>query len=137
MKQINIATNYYDSLFSGNYDAVREVASPDLIFKDSTAPDGYGVPNKIETLDNFLNFFESNVQGPTQVTYSQKFASNDQVVLQIQLKGVIPASMVGMGEGSVEYVSTGFSVLHLDGEKVVSHTDYIDYAGTSFTKLSD
>ncbi|WED24737.1 ester cyclase [Vibrio sp. JC009] len=137
MSQIDIATNYYDSLYKGDYSTVRQLASSDLIFKDPTAPEGYGVPNQIDSLNNFVEFFEANSQGPMQVSYAEKFASNDQVVLQVQLKGVVPANMVGMGEGSVEYISNGFTVIHMSNGKVMSHTDYIDYSGTKLTKLDD
>jgi len=54
----------------------------------------------------------------------------------VKLKGVIPASIVGMGEGSVEFITKGFTVLQVSNGTVISHTDYINYSGTKLTKLS-
>jgi len=57
INEIHIATNYYDAIYNGDYDAARSVASADLIFKDPTAPAEYGIPNQINNLDNFLELF--------------------------------------------------------------------------------
>jgi hypothetical protein len=137
MNPVEVATQYYDSLYSGDYDMVKKIASADLIFKDPTAPEGYGIPNQIVSLDNFLKFFEANSQGPSKVSYFEKFASNEQVVLHVKLTGVVPASIVGMGEGKVEYITKGFTVLHVSHGLVISHTDYVDYSGTKLTKLPE
>lgn len=53
MTQTEIARKYYLALYAGDKDTVRELAAPDMAFRDPTAPDAYGVPvlNELEPVD--------------------------------------------------------------------------------------
>ncbi len=126
--QIDIATKYYDALYAGDFDTVRIVASSGMVFEDPSAPREFGIPPELNNLEAFLNFMEANLGGEINITYTEKFLSNDRVVLMVETDGVVPASLVGMGdEGDVTYSSRGVSILHVADGKVIRHTDYFDY----------
>lgn len=138
MSQIDIATKYYQALYSGEYETVRSLASPDMMFEDPTAPEEYGIPPRLERLEDFIKFSEANLKGEVQINFMDKYVSNDHVVLRVEIKGTYPADVVGMGEdGLAEVIGQGISVLHVVDGKVISHSDYMDYAGAVASMLTD
>ena len=138
MTQIDIATKYYHALYSGEHDIVRSVASSNMVFEDPSAPHEFGIPPQINELETFLKFMKANLQGKVEIHFSDKYVSNDRVVLIVSTKGTIPATRVGMGEeGMVEYTSRGVSVLYVVNGKVKRHTDYFNYPAlaSSFKRI--
>jgi ketosteroid isomerase-like protein len=131
MSQIEIATKYYQALYSGEHDTVREVAAPDMIFEDPSAPEEFGIPAQLNELEAFLEFMSSNTPDQAETTVVNSFVSNDRVVLMITSQGVLPAAAVGGDEGFVSFATQGVTVLHVIDGKVVRHTDYYDYPGLS------
>ena len=138
MTQVDVATKYYQALYSGKHDIVRSVASSDMVFEDPSAPHEFGIPPRLEELEAFLKFMKSNLQGKVEISFTDKYVSNDRVVLIVSTKGMVPATRVGMGEeGIVEYTSQGVSVLHVVDGKVKHHTDYFNYPAlaSSFKRI--
>lgn len=138
MIQIDIATKYYQALYSGEHHVVKNLASPKMVFEDPTAPHEFGIPSQLNGLEEFLEFMKSNLQGAVDITFTDKYVSNNRVVLTVTTKGTVPASRVGLGEeGIVEYASQGVSIIHIFEEKVVRHTDYFNYPALadSFKKV--
>lgn len=138
MTQIDIATQYYQALYSGEYDIVRNIASPDMIFEDPSAPHEFGIPPQLNGLEKFLKFMAANLQGKVEINFTDKYVSNDQAVLIVSTKGTVPAARVGMGdEGFVEYTAQGVSILHIVDGKVIRHTDYFNYPAlaSSFKRI--
>ena len=138
MSQIDIATKYYNALYSGEYDTVRSVASPDMLFEDPTAPEEFGIPSRIESLDECLKFIEANTPGKIEIEFTDKYVSNDRVVLKVKMNGTAPAEIFDMGEeGNVAFTMKGVSILHVVDGRVIHHSDYMDYSGTVLRKLED
>ena len=138
MTQIDIAIKYYQALYSKKYDIVRSIASSNMIFEDPSAPHEFGIPARLNKLDSFLTFMKSNLQGKVKISFTDKYVSNNRVVLFVSIKGTIPASSVGMGrQGMVEYASQGVSIIYIVNGKIKRHTDYFDYPAltNSFKKI--
>lgn len=120
MSAIDIAIEYYQALYSANYARVRELASSSLIFEDSTAPDELGIPPRLDTLEAFLQFMQANLTHDVEIRYTDKFVSNDRVVLTVETQGKVSASQVGINtQAMVTYQSQGISVLHVVDGKVI------------------
>ena len=138
MSQIEIGKKYYQALYAGDHAQVKELAAIEMVFEDPTAPPEFGIPPSLNNLESFLAFMQESLQGEINIKYTDSYVSNDRVVLTIETKGVIPASIMGMGRtGMVEYQSHGVSVLHVVEGKVIRHTDYFDYSelASSFNKI--
>lgn len=131
MSQIDIANKYYLALYSGDFDTVRNLASPEMVFEDPSAPPEYNVPAKLNKLEDFIKVMKDYLQGGETVSLSNQYVSNDQVVMMVTIKAMVPASTVGMGEGKAEYTVTGISILHVKNEQVIRHSDYMDYTKVS------
>ncbi|WP_420588489.1 nuclear transport factor 2 family protein [Bacterioplanoides sp.] len=129
MSQTKIATAYYKALYSGDHDLVQKVASPDMVFEDPSAPAEFEIPPVINNLEDFLSFMKANLQGEVMVTIKDSFVSNDRVILMVEVKGMLPASSVGLKGSMVRYETSGVTVLHVVNGKVIRHTDFMDYPG--------
>lgn len=129
MSPIDIATQYYHALYSGDYAAVRELAVPEMVFEDPSAPPEFNLPAELHDLESFLSFMQANLQAEAEVNIKQSYVSNHRVVLQLEMRGRIPGARVGLGQGMVAYRTEGVSILQVRDQRVVRHTDYIDYPG--------
>lgn len=126
--QTDIAKQYYQALYAGDFDTVRRVASADLKFADPSAPHEFGIPAQLNDLESFLAFMQVNLPSNIDILLSDSFVSNNRVVFTVSSKGSIPAKAAGMeGEGQLEFSAKGISILHVVDGKVIQHTDYFDY----------
>ena len=67
-------------------------------------------------------------EGVTTVRIVKSFASNDRVVLYVELTGTAPAQYFGGPENKmVEFEAEGLTVLQIKKGRVIRHTDYFDY----------
>lgn len=126
MTSSDVAKKYYTALYAGENDTVRELAAPDIAFQDPTAPEAYGVP-VLNELEPVLELFSGFSGKGVTLEFTDSYASNDQVVLVVELSGTLPAASLGMKEGNFSFESNGVSVLTVSDGKVVSHTDYMNY----------
>jgi hypothetical protein len=125
-KNEQIAIAYHTAITSGDFDKVREVSSPDLVFEDPTAPSGL-VPAKIEGLDSVISYYTNvpEMEKDIQITYS--FESNNYVILHQEIKGITDISKFGQKGGEIEFLLSGIAVLHIVDGMVVYYIDYLDY----------
>lgn len=122
-----IAITYYYAITSGDFDKVREVSSPNLVFEDPTAPSGL-IPSKIKGQDLVIAFYEEALPKiEKEVEVTQSFESNGYVVLHQKIKGITDASDFGQEGGKVEFHLPGVAVLHIVDGLVVHYIDYLDY----------
>lgn len=124
MSQDDIAKEYFTGLYAGDRDAVRALAAPDLAFQDPSAPAAYGVPVLVEleaVLDLFAGFAGALVE------FTNVYASNDQVVVAVEISGTLPAAAFGLEGGDVSFASNRTTILQIKEGLVISHTDYMNY----------
>ena len=126
MTPTDIAQKYYQALYSGDNDTVRDMAAADMAFEDPSAPEAYGVP-ALNALEPVLDLFAGFAAGDIKVAFTDSYASSDQVVLVVDLSGTVPAAALGMEEGTFSFESNGVTVLQVTDGKVVGHTDYMNY----------
>lgn len=125
-----IAITYYYAITSGNFDKVRELSSPDVIFEDPTSPSGL-VPAKIVGQDSLIAYYEENVEKleDKKVKVVKSFVSNNYVVLYQEIKATTDLSSFGLEGGKVKFVLKGVAVVHVTDGLVTHYIDYLDYTG--------
>ena len=122
MSEIEIAKKYYKLLYSGNYDGVRSIASPNMKFSDPT------MPMSKDSLQEFLSYMVEVMDGyDINLTFGREFVSNGYVVLNVRVRGSVPAEKVGGSGGEVTVDAEGVTALKIQDGRVVEHTDYFDY----------
>ncbi|CAM1340955.1 nuclear transport factor 2 family protein [Tenacibaculum amylolyticum] len=126
-KSEQIAIIYHKAITSGDFEKVREVSSPDLVFEDPTAPQGL-IPARIEGQDAVIAFYKEalpKVEKEIQITHS--FESNNYVVLHQNIKGITDVSDFGQEGGKIEFQLPGIAVLYIVDGLVTHYIDYLDY----------
>lgn len=102
------------------------MASPNIAFQDPSAPDAYGVP-VLNRLEPGLNLFSGFSGGGVSVEFTDRYASNDHIVLVVELSGIAPAASLGIDGGDISFATNGVPLLQASDGQVLSHTDYMNY----------
>ncbi|MBB3696555.1 ester cyclase [Flammeovirga yaeyamensis] len=123
-----IAKRYYQALYALDFKTVREIASPDILFEDPTAPPEYDVARK-NGIDATLDVYQSSAALNAKLKITDSFVSNGQVVLYVEISGTTAAENLGLEGGKISYNFKGFSVIQVVDGSVIHHTDYLDYSG--------
>jgi ketosteroid isomerase-like protein len=125
-----IASTYYYAITSGDFDKVRELSSPDLVFEDPTSPPGL-VPAKLIGQDAVIAYYEENVSKleDKEVKIVKSFVSNNYVVIYQEIRATIEASSFGLEGDRFKFLLEGVAVVHVTDGLVTHYIDYLDYTG--------
>ena len=128
MTPLDIAQAYYLALYGKEFEKVRAVAAPDMVFEDPTALAESGLASQLDSLAAFLDYMAANLGEDTTVRIVKSFASNDRVVLYVEITGTASAQYFGgPAHETVEVKAEGLTVLQIHKGRVIRHTDYFDY----------
>ena len=93
------------ALYAGEHAIVRSVASYDMVFEDPSAPHEFGIPARLDKLESFLQFMKENLQGTVGTSFTEKYVSNDRVVLAVSTKESLIESEIPAAHGCAAKIS--------------------------------
>lgn len=129
MSTTEIANTYYKALYSQDFDKVREISSPNLIFEDPTSPPGL-IPAKVSGLDSVITYFQTNLPKlNVDMTITKSYASNGCSILHQNSSGTTLASTFGIDGDKIRFQIQGVTVIQVKNGLVIRHIDYFDYSG--------
>ena len=130
MEQIErVARTYLETLYSKDFENLKKLVSPDIVFEDPTASPELGIP-KLVGIGPYLKFWETNLPMlKVELEISDGFASNGHAVLYVNIEGTGPAERFGRRGRTVKLQIRGLMIIQVSEGLVVRHTDNMDYAG--------
>lgn len=130
--RIRAGLTYLRTLYSFDFEAVRQRLADDVRFRDVTATALGGPPFAADGKDDFIEFAQRSSVGSSNLYFevARAFAADDWVVLWLTYYFDVTAEALAMeGGGFVTLHLAATTALRLDGDQVLEHRDFVDYEG--------
>ena len=124
-QNIEVVKRYVEALNEGNFEAFKELLSPDYaIF----SPSGYPEPTSREKL--IENYEETRTAFPEFIwNIEDIIASGDKVICRFIIRGIFKGGVPGLQEGEKKFAFSLITIMRLQNGKVVEEWQEDDQLG--------
>jgi hypothetical protein len=128
---VEVGREYLETVYRFDFAAQRVFYTDESVFEDPSAAI-FGQPYRSEGGDAIVGFFRGTLpetELTVRVEIQDAFIVGDRVHFYVHYHNTGDATPFGYPGERVTVVAKGFTILHIVGEKVLHHLDYIDYPG--------